>query len=134
MSRGEPYDPFRRKFVTKGLSGGMSVLGTSASLVFAAMISVYAVFVIRLPAAAGILTGVFAFFQTLLDSALGSLIQAKFECAVCGKTTEKKIHCGKPAVLRSGVRRIDNNAVNLISSAAVTGIAALCLKGLLWAL
>ena len=62
-----------------------------------------------------------------VDSVLGSLVQAKFTCAVCGKLTEKPIHCEKPCVHTGGVRLITNDAVNFISNIVTTAAAVLVL-------
>jgi uncharacterized membrane protein len=49
---------------------------------------------------------------SFVDSLLGATIQAKYRCEVCGKMTERTIHCGSPAHLIGGMRRMDNDAVN----------------------
>ncbi|MBI3579219.1 MAG: DUF92 domain-containing protein, partial [Ignavibacteriales bacterium] len=39
-------------------------------------------------------------------------VQAQYQCAVCEKLTEKKIHCGKPANLVHGFAWVTNDIVN----------------------
>ena len=39
------------------------------------------------------------------------------KCTVCGKITEKGIHCSKPTVKHSGFYFFDNDIVNLFSGA-----------------
>ena len=64
------------------------------------------------------------FLQSIADSALGSLVQVKYRCRVCGAVTEKKRHCDAETEYHSGVKWINNNAVNLISSVIITALAA----------
>lgn len=131
LSRQEPFDPLKRQRVPMGISGGMTVLGTGAALAASALIALFARFGMQLawPAAAAV--GGMVFLQTLVDTAMGSLLQVKYRCAECGVLTEKKTHCGKDTVYAGGVRWISNNVVNLLSSAAVTAAAALVLRAML---
>ena len=115
LSKSHPIDICTFKPITKGMSGGISLLGTSASLLacllcggisFTHFHSMKISFVIV----------VGAFFGCLVDSILGSRIQAKYRCPVCNKITEKTIHCEQKTLLVSGVKFIDNCVVNLISN------------------
>ena len=56
------------------------------------------------------------FAGTMADSVLGSLIQAKFMCSVCGQITEKETHCGVKTECVSGSRHINNDMVNFLSN------------------
>lgn len=117
------YDPFRRKPCEKGMSGGMSVIGTLSSLAFGIFLSAlaYAMGIVSLPGAA--IAAAAAFLGMILDSALGSLVQAKFVCPVCGRAHEKRTCCNTPSKRVSGVGFITNSTVNFICnlvSAAVT--------------
>ena len=111
------FDPFRWRKCSGGLSGGMSLLGTFASLIGATAISFLAMaltkgaFSIEYVAVASIV----AFFGALFDSLLGSLCQVKFRCEVCGKLTEKKVHCALPTKKAEGIRFVDNDVVNVAS-------------------
>ena len=120
----KPYDIFRRRRVETGLSGGMSSLGTLSALVFSLLIGLYTVWAAGLKWHDVLTVAAFVFLQSILDSALGSLVQVKYRCPICGAVTEKKCHCGAETEYHSGVKRIDNNAVNLISSVIVTALAA----------
>ncbi len=53
---------------------------------------------------------------SLVDSILGASIQAQYNCAVCGKITEKKIHCMKIAARINGIPWINNDVVNFAAS------------------
>ena len=61
----------------------------------------------------------------MIDSVMGSLIQAKYTCNVCGKLTEKPIHCNTPCRLTGGLKPLNNDAVNLISNFFTAILAAL---------
>ena len=120
------FDPFRMKKCEQGISGAMSVSGTLASLVapvlmctvaYAIGFSRHSIFVLAIIV-------VSAIFGATFDSLLGSLVQVKFKCQVCGAVTEGAEHCGKPTVKQSGIAVLDNDMVNLISSSfsAVTAL------------
>lgn len=109
------FDPFKMKRVDAGLSGGMSVVGTTASLAAAVLILVipiaFEVFTIKLWLAISLC----AFCGAILDSMLGSLLQSKYLCKQCFTITEKEIHCGIKTEMISGVKWINNDVVNIIS-------------------
>ena len=128
LSRAKPYDPLKRRHVESGISGGMSRLGTAAALIGSALIGLCTALALRLTAAEGLLVFALVFLQTLVDTVLGSAVQVKFSCPVCGCVTENKEHCGKPAAYLSGVRFIDNNWVNALSSIIITAAALLIFK------
>lgn len=123
LSRKKPYDIFRRCHVEAGLSGGMSLLGTLAALAFSLLCGIYIAWAAELEWPHSLLTCGLVFLQSILDSALGSLVQVKYRCGVCGSATEKKRHCGTETEHLSGVKCINNNAVNLISSVIVTALS-----------
>lgn len=135
--------------VERGTSGGVTPLGTLASLagglaiglVLAGLLALDGVLggpgtlalanpgagpaLMLLPAAvAGGLAG------SLADSLLGATVQAIYACPTCGKETEKRIHsCGTPTELAHGWAWLNNDWVNFISSLAGAAVAAA-----LWAL
>jgi uncharacterized membrane protein len=65
-----------------------------------------------------------AFLGAFFDSMLGSLLQIKYKCQVCGELTEKDFHCKKRTKKHSGFEFFDNDVVNLASGlfAAILGI------------
>lgn len=121
------YDPFRHRKCAAGLSGGMSFEGTSASLVAALLISFIA-YALRI-GAYGLgelfIVAISAFLGSILDSMLGSLVQVKYQCSVCGSVTEREEHCTQPTKRCSGVVVVDNDMVNLISSSFSAILATL---------
>ena len=64
----------------------------------------------------------------LLDSLLGATLQARFHCHECGRIGEKPLCCRTPATHVRGIRWMDNNLVNLLSTLATAG-AILIIRG-----
>ena len=114
------FDPFRMKRVNAGISGGMSLLGTASSLVapFAFLLISLAFDVLDVKL--WLLCAAFAFSGALFDSLLGSLVQVKFKCKICGEITEKELHCEEKTDKISGIKIINNDAVNFISCLAAS--------------
>ncbi len=109
------FDPFRFKPTEGGISGGMSVLGTFAALVGSFTIGVIAYAFGRVSFKALLITTAAGFLGSIFDSFLGSLAQVKYRCGVCGKITERHIHCSERTQRHSGLPFIDNDVVNLLS-------------------
>jgi len=151
LSRHKPrfiIDP--NSYVEPGSSGGVTLLGSLASVLFSILFGFLAylvsgfnpltrftligfsplvysrgreyiiLFVIAVSGALG------SFF----DSFLGASIQGKYKCVVCGNVVESHIHCGKESMYLSGVRFIDNHMVNFISG-FVGGVIAVILFSLI---
>jgi uncharacterized protein (TIGR00297 family) len=112
------FDPFRWRKCESGISGGMSLVGTLASLVGALLISFVAyLFGFEGYGVSELFTvAVAAFLGTVFDSFIGSVFQVKYKCSVCGKITERAEHCDTTTERFSGMAAIDNDAVNIISS------------------
>ena len=117
------FDPFRMRSCEKGLSGGMSLLGTLASIFGAAIISFGALLMGVVDITGALIALAAAFLGAVFDSFLGSLFQVKHRCAVCGKITEKHTHCGENTLYHSGLSLIDNDVVNLLSCLFSAGLA-----------
>jgi uncharacterized protein (TIGR00297 family) len=121
------------KPITKGLSGGVSIFGTLASIGGALLIAIGFAGVqsfgnlCELAAVNWfpplILSGVLG---ALSDSWLGATIQKKLRCSECGTVMEEKMHCGKPTTRISGIPWVDNNLVNAIAT-GIGGAAFLTL-------
>ena len=133
LSRRPPRDILTRRPVEPGLSGGVTALGFAMSALGAALVA--ACFAACTRAASGAFFPAFldvtaaGFFAALCDSALGSGVQVKFRCGVCGKRTEKPVHCGVPGTPETGVRWMTNDAVNLCNN-LLGALAALGLYAL----
>jgi uncharacterized membrane protein len=74
------------------------------------------------PIAAAIAGG---FAGALADSLLGATIQSKRWCEKCGSSTEREIHiCGTPTIHSGGLKWLNNDGVNFIST-IIGGLVAL---------
>ena len=109
------FDPFRRTEVRGGISGGMSAPGTAAALGGGFLLAFVAYLFGAVSFFGILLAGACAFFGAVFDSFLGSVLQIKYRCPVCGVLTERKIHCSTEAKRAFGVRWMNNDAVNFIS-------------------
>ena len=134
FSRTNPFSLSLWKRVEKGVSGAISPLGTIAGLISAAVLAVltlpfaggYAAFPIRF-VAAGAFSGALG---SLADSLLGGTFQSQYQCATCGKITERKKHCkGQETTLVQGYRWMNNDVVNF--AASIVGAVAFPLLFLL---
>ena len=130
LSRRAPRDILTMKPVQPGLSGGVTALGFGMSLLGAVLLSL----VFALPAdgpgfAAFVDVTAAGFFAAVCDSTLGSGVQVKYRCGVCGALTEKPRHCSAAGTPEQGVRFMTNDAVNLcnnlLGAAAALGLYAI---------
>lgn len=119
LSPATPYDPFRKKRVERGVSGGMTVLGTLVSLLGALAFATAITLMERLPLYMICVCGGIAFAGALFDSLLGSLIQVKYRCPVCGAATEREEHCATPTLHVGGLAFVNNDVVNFLSGGFV---------------
>ena len=129
LSRRNPIDILRFKRITTGISGGVSLLGTAMALLGAVLaVIVPSLILIDLLSIKtfALLCGI-AFFGTLIDSVLGSGLQALFKCKVCDTIMENRSHCGEDAVCVKGIPFISNTMVNLITGLITALISCLIL-------
>lgn len=124
LSKKEPVDICRMKRIKRGLSGGVSLLGTLSALAGCVWMFLISWIFFGLSLDLFIVIIVIPMVGILIDSILGSLVQAKYECAVCGKSTEKTFHCGEKANHAGGIKLINNDAVNIISNFVTAILAA----------
>ncbi|MDG0874688.1 DUF92 domain-containing protein [Paenibacillus thiaminolyticus] len=142
LSRRPPRSIVTGRVVPPGTSGGVSLLGTTASAAGAFVIgAAAAVFLLLDPLQTGpetsfralavlLLAGTLGGLAgALLDSLLGATLQAGYRCPQCGADTERTSHCGSATKLVRGYRWLNNDRVNLLCSCA--GAAVSCLIWLL---
>ena len=119
------YDIIRMKKVKKGLSGGVSLVGTLFGLLGAAIIALISLSFGCVDAKLLLIIVTSAFLGMLFDSILGSLLQVKYKCPVCCEITEKRMHCNIETTHTAGIKCINNNVVNLLSTAFSAFLSAL---------
>jgi uncharacterized protein (TIGR00297 family) len=111
--------------VAAGTSGGITAAGTVAAAAGALFIGILAR-LLGWPFAvlAASFTG--GFGGAMFDSLLGGSVQSRRWCEHCGRGTERAFHnCGTRTVHAGGIRWLDNDMVNAISSLAGAMIGAL---------
>lgn len=108
------------RIVPKGTSGGITLLGSTASLLgsfsvaILGILSPFAPYELKLETI--FLVTLAGFSASLLDSIAGATIQSQYGCPVCSDITERKVHCNQNTSLESGWKFIDNDLVNFICS------------------
>ncbi len=125
------------EIIQPGVSGGVSLLGLTASLAGGLFIGLVAFLTIQ--AASLLTTGQWfpsdwflllilplaGFLASLFDSFLGATGQRLYYCERCAVVTEQPIHhCGRPARLVQGVAWMNNDLVNFLGACmgAITAI------------
>lgn len=97
-------------------SGGVSLAGTLGALLGCGTIAVLGYALLGFSMGQLGWTFLTGFVGVMVDSLLGATVQARFICARCGKQTESPVHCGLPARLVGGWRKLDNNGVNAFAT------------------
>ena len=104
------------KPVEKGISGGVSILGTICALLGSLILMLVPLVFNVISFKFYIAIVVLAFIGTVVDSILGALIQALYKCNTCGKLIENPNSCCGDATLVKGCSLIDNTMVNYLAS------------------
>jgi len=118
--------------VDPGVSGGVTWVGELSSLAGSLTVALsYSLmkYLEGSPDPVGtIIVTLGGYLGEVLDSVIGSLIQAKYYCSRCCSLTDHKIHtCGNVTVKSSGLEYVTNESVNLISSIIVCIATAIIL-------
>ncbi len=131
FSKGAPRSLRNFRRVETGTSGAISLMGTLAALMGSGIIALSGWLVSGQPflrptgTVFWLITGA-GLAGSLLDSLLGATLQAQFQCAVCGRKTEKPICClGKEIRKISGLIWMRNDQINAICSLAGALLVAL---------
>lgn len=124
LSKKDPVSICRFKTVPRGLSGGVSLLGSLSSAAAALFCAVLYLLFFK-DVGEALIVFVFGNIGCLIDSVLGDLLQEKFSCPKCGCITEKPQHCGVDTKHAFGIYRFDNCLVNLVSNTLSALLAVL---------
>jgi uncharacterized protein (TIGR00297 family) len=116
--------------VEQGISGGVSLIGFIGAVLGAILISVSASPWLNNFSEFMIIIFISGFLGSTFDSVLGSAVQGKFNCIICNKTVENKIHCGKNSFHVNGIKWLDNDSVNFAAS-LFGGFISIVLAGLI---
>ena len=110
------FDVFRMKKVSAGTSGGISLIGTLSSLISAALIAGISAISPEIGFIEALIVLTSGFLGSIFDSLLGSLLQGKYKCSICGEETEERVHCNEKTTKISGLEWMNNSAVNFFST------------------
>jgi len=109
--------------VPAGTSGGVTWLGTFGGAAGAALIAATGALAAGLPTLLPV-AALVGFGGMALDSALGAVAQGRFRCSRCEEPSEWPRHrCGAVTVHQGGLRWLDNDGVNLASTAGAAFLA-----------
>ncbi len=134
LSHGAPVSLLTFRPVPRGISGGVTPLGTAASLAGALLIGLlFGVENLILHVVPGSLIRVtlfvtaFGFAGSLVDSMLGATLQARYASAdnAGGITERRRSRSGLPNPLAGGLSFVNNDVVNVLSGMIVTTLAVL---------
>ena len=126
LASGKPRSILGFRPVEAGVSGGVSVQGTTAAFAASAAIALVAR-LLGWPSAAAVAALVGGVLGSFLDSVLGAAAQSRRHCPACDQPTEARVHrCGTATRHVGGFAWLDNDGVNLLATAggAAAGVAA----------
>jgi uncharacterized protein (TIGR00297 family) len=126
LARRRPVSILTFRPLDAGLSGGVTLLGTAATVAGALCVAVVSSLLRVAPLVPVALGGIAG---ALLDSILGAGLQARRWCPACSCECEMpQHHCGTLTTMRRGVRWIQNDAVNLAATLGGALVAALVVR------
>ncbi len=132
FSRSRPRLITNFKQVAAGYSGAISILGSLAAVCGSTVILLAGLYFLRDFGQwqAAIIWSVIGcgVLGSFIDSYIGATVQAQYQCKLCHKSTEKRIHCQQQAHLVSGKAWLNNDWVNFLSIAAATIISFILLN------
>ncbi len=131
LSRARPVSLLTFRHVPRGVSGGVTLLGSAASVCGALCVALLLALENTLVTASligaatliGLVTGA-GVFGSLVDSILGSTVQAQY-AKEDGSPTERRSTGGVPHRRTRGLAWVTNDVVNLLSTAAAAIAGAL---------
>ncbi len=114
LSKHDPVSIITFTRTPKGISGGVSLLGTAASLLGAFLVALLAVGCYILPLLSIAIITISGALGALFDSLLGATVQVHYR-EEDGSLSEHRERNGKKNERARGIPFIDNDAVNLLS-------------------
>jgi len=115
--------------VPHGTSGGVSLIGSTASVAGAAFMGAMA-WTLGWSGATALAAAIAGVAGSLVDSLLGATLQSRRWCDECNARTEQLIHsCGGETRPAGGVSWLDNDWVNMIATATGGAIALVLIAG-----
>ncbi|MFT4412632.1 DUF92 domain-containing protein [Fredinandcohnia humi] len=123
LSKKRPILLTRLKRVEAGTSGAVSLLGTTAGLLGALLISLGGYLVWNEVSISLFVTlTLIGFIGNIIDTILGASVQVVNKCTICGIETEKTVHCSKKTSYLKGVHFCNNDVVNFLSILLASGL------------
>ncbi len=101
--------------ITQGQSGGISCVGTIGAFLGSVFITASSLIYIDLEFDYFVFIIISGLTGSMIDSVLGSTMQAKYFCRSCGNIVEKEVHCNYQTIFYSGYKFINNDSVNILA-------------------
>ena len=115
--------------VGQGVSGAVSIYGLVGAFLGAVSVSIASIFWFEFDKIFFFLIIVTAgFIGSLIDSFLGTAVQAQYKCDVCSEVTERKFHSSKKTNLISGLKWMNNDTVNFFTSISGSALTLILLR------
>lgn len=130
---GTPWSVRTQRQVPVGTSGAVSTIGMLALLTGATVVALLAVVLGTVPLSIRLVVVITTAgtLGALTDTLVGAWLQERRWCPVCQQETEQPQHrCGSPTQRIGGIRKLENDAVNVLCT-VVGGVAAMALA-LVW--
>lgn len=124
------YSVTSLKKVDRGISGGISIIGTlcgfignlSVAIIYFTLCSLDG----KIEYKSSLIVVICGFLGMVMDSILGDLFQKKYYCSKCKRNVDGKVCCGENTKIIGGI--LTNNLVNLISTIITFAITWMALR------